>query len=179
MNREETKAILKVLRISYPNSFKNLSNEDTYLFLALWSEAFKEEPAEIVIKAVKSIIYTDTREFAPNIATVRRHIYKLLHQDEINEIQAWDLVAKALRHGISSPKTEFEKLPEQVQKVVGTPRQLTQWAMLDDFSRNQISRDFMKNYKAMQEKAQENWCYPKGFMQLAESTVKMIGETKE
>ena len=179
MNREETKAILKVLRVSYPNSFKNLSDDETYMYLDLWSEAFKDDPAEIVVQAVKSIIYTDTREFAPNIATVRKHIYKLMHKDEINEVQAWDLVAKALRHGISAPKTEFEKLPELVQKAVGNPRQLTQWAMLDDFGRNQASRDFMRTYKTMQEREEENWCYPKGFLQLAESTIKMIGSESD
>lgn len=174
MTKEETKQILKVLRISYPNSFKNLTNEDTYLFLDLWSEAFKEEPVEIVIQAVKSIIYTDTREFAPNIATVRRAIYKLLHKDELNEIQAWELVAKALTHGISNPKGEYEKLPEEIKEVVGSPRQLTQWAMLDDFGINQVSRDFQKNFKSIKERKMENWCYPNEFKQLTEKVVAMI-----
>lgn len=174
MNREETQTILKVLRISYPNSFKNLSNEDTFLFLDLWSEAFKNDPAEIVTAAVKSIIYTDTREFAPNIATVRKHIYKLMHQDELSEMEAWDLVARALRHGISAPKTEFDKLPAAVQKAVGNPRQLTQWAMLDDFGRNQASRDFMKNYKSVLEREQEAWSYPQGFKELTAATLKQI-----
>ena len=71
MKREETQQILQILRLNYPNSFKGLSDKDTFDFLDLWSEAFKDDDVKIVVMAVKSIIYTDTREFYPNIATVK------------------------------------------------------------------------------------------------------------
>lgn len=71
MTEQETQQILKVLKTNYPNSFRNMSREDSYNYLSLWHEAFKNDSVETVIQAVKEIIYTDVREFAPNIAQVR------------------------------------------------------------------------------------------------------------
>lgn len=71
MTEQETQQILKVLKTNYPNSFRNMSSEESYNYLSLWHEAFKNDDVIAVIKAIKEIIYTDTREFAPNIAQVK------------------------------------------------------------------------------------------------------------
>ncbi|WP_050636155.1 replicative helicase loader/inhibitor [Candidatus Stoquefichus sp. SB1] len=76
MTEQETQQILKVLKTNYPNSFKSMSSEESYNYLSLWHEAFKNNDVILVIKAVKEIIYTDTREFAPNIAQVKSVIAK-------------------------------------------------------------------------------------------------------
>lgn len=76
MTEQETQQILKVLKTNYPNSFKNMSSEESYNYLSLWHEAFKNDDVRLVIKAVKEIIYTDTREFAPNIAQVKSFMAK-------------------------------------------------------------------------------------------------------
>lgn len=76
MTEQETQQILKVLKTNYPNSFKNMSSEQSYNYLSLWYEAFKNDDVRTVIKAIKEIIYTDTREFAPNIAQVKSKISK-------------------------------------------------------------------------------------------------------
>lgn len=71
MTEQETQQILKVLKTNYPNSFRSMSSEESYNYLSLWHEAFKNDDVISVIKAVKEIIYTDTREFAPNVAQVK------------------------------------------------------------------------------------------------------------
>ena len=75
MNREETSKVLTILKINYPQSFRSYTNEETYALLDLWTEAFKNDDAAIVNRAIKSIVYSDTREFAPNIAQVKEKMF--------------------------------------------------------------------------------------------------------
>lgn len=74
MTLQETQQLLSVLRTNYPNTFRNQTKNESYDYLQLWAEAFKNDNANAVIKAVKKIIYEDTREFAPNIAQVKKMI---------------------------------------------------------------------------------------------------------
>ena len=149
MTKEETKQILQILRLNYPNSFKNLSDKDTYDFLDLWVQAFHEDDVKIVVMAVKSIIYTDTREFYPNIAQVKKEMYKITHHDTLNEYEAWTYVLNALKESRWSSKEEFEKLPLEVQKAVGSPSNLEEWAWIDnvDTLNGVIASNFYKSYR--------------------------------
>lgn len=152
MTREETQQILQILRLNYPNSFKGLSDKDTFDFLDLWSEAFKDDDVKIVVMAVKSIIYTDTREFYPNIATVKKEMYKITHHDTLNEFEAWALVLKALKESKWASQEEFEKLPNEVQKAVGSADNLKEWAWIEDSSLpTVVASNFYKSYRKIQD----------------------------
>ncbi len=52
MTYEETRSILTVLKINYPQSFRNWEREQGEAFLNLWSEAFKDDPVQMVAMAV-------------------------------------------------------------------------------------------------------------------------------
>jgi hypothetical protein len=41
MNYDETRNILSILKLNYPQSFKGWSLQQSHDFLNLWSEAFK------------------------------------------------------------------------------------------------------------------------------------------
>ena len=151
MNREETSKVLTILKLNYPQSFRSYTDEETYMLLDMWSEAFKAEDASIVTQAVKSIIYSDTREFAPNIAQVKAKIYDMSHHDEINELDAWKMAYKAIRHNGEQAKKEFEKLPTIVQKAIGDYSQLINWAMADISQISYIQQSFIKNFNKTKE----------------------------
>lgn len=70
MTQNEVVELLHVLKVNYPNSFR-IDIELKKKMVLLWTEAFKNDRASDVVKAVKEIIYTDTREFAPNIAQIK------------------------------------------------------------------------------------------------------------
>ena len=161
MNREETKEILSILRINYPNSFTRLSNEETYKYLDLWAEAFKDEPVQLVAGAVKSIIYGDTREFAPNIGQVKAKIYSLTHEADMTEIEAWQLVKNALRNSGYHAADEFENLPAVVQRLVGSPRQLYEWSMMDSEKVDTVvASNFQRSYKVRSKHEREMLSIP-------------------
>ena len=64
-------------------------------------------------------------------------------------MEAWALVSNALRNGTYGAVEEFEKLPEIVQKAVGSPENLRNWAQTDVGSvENVIQSNFIKTYRA-------------------------------
>ena len=150
MTRDEVSRVLTILRLNYPQSFRNYSNDETYLLLDMWADAFKDYKAEDVVKAVKSIINTDIREFAPNIAQVKARIYDQNHMD-LNEYDAWDMVYKAICNGINHAKEEFMKLPEPVQKAVGDYTNIKHWAMGDMSQIPSIQKSFSYNFRKVKE----------------------------
>lgn len=148
MNYNETKDILTILKTNYPQSFKGWTYDQSQAFLNLWAEAFKDEPVGLVAGAVKSIIYGDTREFAPNIGQVKAKIYSLTHEADMTEIEAWQLVKNALRNSGYNAADEFEKLPVVVQRLVGSPRQLYEWSMMDSEKVDTVvASNFQRSYK--------------------------------
>lgn len=149
MTRDEVRKILTILKVNYPQSFKGWNKEQSEMFLDLWCEAFKDESVQVVVSAVKSIIYGDTREFAPNIGQVKNKIYNMTHQGILDEDAAWDLVSKAIRHGIYHAKEEFDKLPPEVQAGVGSPNQIHDWAQLSiEETQTVIASNFKRSYRA-------------------------------
>ena len=90
MTVQETRDILTVLKTNYPNSFKNMSKEQSYSYLDLWSTAFANDNKQDVINAVKEIIYTDTREFAPNIAQVKARMKPTMLLENENIMKKYD-----------------------------------------------------------------------------------------
>ena len=88
MTLQETQDILTVLKTNYPQSYKSMTAEESYNYLAMWQEAFKNESAQAVTEAVKKIIYSDTREFAPNIALVKQYLSEFSEKKNINLIES-------------------------------------------------------------------------------------------
>lgn len=96
MTLEETERILQVLRINYPMSYKNMTQEDTQAYLKLWQVSFKDYEYLVVAKAVNQIIQSDTREFAPNVAQVKTRISKTAIGKTKEAGEAWEIVLGTL-----------------------------------------------------------------------------------
>ena len=67
----------------------------------------------------------------------------------MTEQAAWALVAKAVRNGTWGAKEEFDALPPQIQRVVGSPTQLRDWAQMDsDSLHSVVASNFQRSYRA-------------------------------
>jgi hypothetical protein len=156
MNKEETKQILTVLRINYPHSFKNLTNEETFQFLDLWSEAFKNDDASLVATAVKSIIYSDTREFAPNIGQVKAKMFELSGITQMDVGEAWQKVMRNISCNPQYARENYEKLPANIQKALGSYGVLKEIGYMDDTAVSFARRDFEKRFAQVLEEEKTN-----------------------
>lgn len=146
MTRDETKKILMVMQASFPNYHP----VDPAATLNTWELMLQEYTYEQMSMALKAYILADTTGFAPSIGQLVEKVSVICATNELNELEAWALVSKALRNGYYGAEKEFEKLPELVQKAVGQPSQLRQWAQTDSESvENVIQSNFLRTYRAV------------------------------
>lgn len=161
MTREETLAIMSVLKAAYPNFYKDMKRSEADGIVNLWAAMFADEPADLVAVAVKGYIATDVKGFPPHIGAIKTAIVKLKQPEEMTEFEAWALVGRAIQNGIHGAKEEFEKLPEIIQRLVGSPNQLREWAMMDSDTVNSvISSNFQRSYKVRAKNEREQLALP-------------------
>ena len=149
MTREQMLDILVVMQAAYPNFYKGMNQKQADAVLDLWATMFADDPLEVVAMAVKSHIANDKKGFPPHIGAIKEAIIKLRQPDEMTEMEAWALVRKAVGNGIYGSQKEFDALPPVLQRLVGSPNQLKDWAMMDEeVVASVVASNFQRSYKA-------------------------------
>lgn len=179
MEKTEVQKILSVLKVNYPASYRNLTRDDGLAMIELWHRQFQEYNYATVLAAVDSIISTDVSDFAPSIGKIKSMIIKLTEPDDgMTEAEAWALVVKAVRRSNYHAAEEFNKLPEVIQRLVGSPAQLREWALMDvDQVNTVVSSNFMRSYRVRAKNEREMLALPnhvKEILQIGVNSMKMI-----
>jgi hypothetical protein len=178
MTREETKAILAILKAGYPNFYKDLKPADADQITNLWATLFVDDPAKIVSEAVKALMCTLV--YPPTIADVKEKIALITQPQTMTEMEAWGQVLSAISNANYHAQQGFDDLPPVVQKIVGSPNQLREWAMMDSEVVNSvIQSNFMRSYTARVKAEKEYTALPESAKQLLEeSKMKMLEAAK-
>ena len=123
--------------------------------MEIWASAFADYQYKVVECAVKSFILNDTKGFAPVIGEVNDIIHKAKEKNRLNELEAWGMVRKAISNSIYHSKEEFDKLPDVVQKAMGSADNLKEWAVMDTNTVDSvIQSNFLRNYRAAVKRAE-------------------------
>ncbi len=69
MNKNETRCILSLMKVAYPNQFRNMKKEDGESMLMLWSVQFKDYDYSQVLNAVQ--IHVSKSQYIPSIAEIK------------------------------------------------------------------------------------------------------------
>ena len=128
---------------SYPNYKPNNISET----VDVWHMMLSDYEYNIVAMSLKAYILSDTSGFAPSIGQLVAKIQTLIKPQELNEMEAWSLVSKAIRNSGYNSVEEFAKLPPLVQKAVGLPDQLMAWSIDENFNEQVVSSNFMRCYR--------------------------------
>ena len=80
MTKKEAAVILAILKAAYPNSYKNMTQDDAMGTITVWAVQFSDIPADIVLMAVHKAISTST--FPPSISEVKAKLSKLYWEAE-------------------------------------------------------------------------------------------------
>ena len=175
MTREETKAILSVLKAAYPYFYKDKDKQELTDALNLWSMMFVDESAKLVTEAVKTLL--NTLKFPPTIADVKEKIALITQPKAITELEAWVMVRKAIGdyspYDLERNAKTFNSLPSSVQKIIGSSSQLREWGQMDiEVVQSVVQSNFMRSYKSKVASEKE-------LSMLPESTKLMIGELSQ
>ena len=179
MNRDETVAVLAVLRGAYPNFYKGMTTADQNGIIGLWQEMFAEDEAALVMAAVKAHIACDAQGYPPVIGKIKERLRQLTNPPKMTELEAWGFVKKALRNSAYNSGAEFEKLPPVIQRLVGSPAQLRSWAMLEDGTDDYIAGQFQRSYKSRAEIERENMSLPPSVKAFTDKLGAWGGDRKE
>lgn len=123
MTRNDTKQLLFMIDACFPRT----KYPDPKATLDAWSAALISYPAEDVFQAFKVYVLTETKGFAPSLG----QLLSCMPTD----LPTWDevslMIHRAIRHGLYNSTEEFKALPASVQRIVGSPNTLKEWAGMD------------------------------------------------
>lgn len=156
MNRNDVLKIMAVLRGAYPQFYRGISRQEAEDTVNLWTDEFAEDDPRLVGAAVKSYISGDERGYPPVIGQIRAKMRILTSNDEMTAMDAWGIVAKALRNGLYGSAEEFEKFPPTIKRIVGSPSTLREWAVMDtDTVHSVVASNFQRSYNAISSRDRE------------------------
>ena len=151
MTRQETGIIMDILATAYPRFYAGPDAPDPEKAVALWAEMFAEDDVAVVAAAVKALIATDDKGFPPHIGAVKAKVRQITQPSGMTPQEAWNLVAKAIRNSAYDSREEYDKLPKDIQRIVGSPNQLRGWALMDsDTVHSVVASNFQRSFAARQ-----------------------------
>lgn len=164
MTEKEVRQLLAMTQAVYPN-YNPPSREAA---VNAWLMCLSEYDNNVVMAAFKAYMTTNASGFAPAPGQLIEILQTLTQPSELNELEAWSIVRKALRNCGYNSEQEFAKLPTVVQKTVGTPQQLKIWACDSEFNENVVSSNFIKTYRTEVKRATELNKMPENVRKLIE-----------
>lgn len=148
MNLVETAKLMAVLETAYPMFYAKKTQQEREDAIRLWAEMFADEPGEVVAMAVKALIKSRVSTFPPGIGEITEKIQQITQPEQMTEMEAWSLVLKAIGNSNYNSGEEFKKLPPVLQRIVGAPSQLREWAAMDSETLNSVvASNFQRSYK--------------------------------
>ena len=164
MNVTEAKKIIASMIVSY----SNYKPTDVDYAATIWADMLSEYTYEQVDSSLRSFIMSDKSGFSPSIGQLVEKINTMTQPQELNEMEAWSLVSKAIRNSGYNSTDEFAKLPPLVQKAVGLPGQLRTWALDENYNEQVAMSSFQRAYKAELKQHEELQKMPQNVRNLIE-----------
>lgn len=139
---------MAILHAAFPAFYRNVTPEDAKIAVNLWAEMFADDPAEQVAAAVKALIATQVEGYPPTIGAVKEKLRELRYPDAMTAQDAWAIVVKA-----ATGNLKWDKIPENIQKAIGSATILNEWRMMDEEAfHSVVYSNFIKAYKIIEER---------------------------
>ena len=154
MTKNETAKILTILQASYPN-FKPQSMTNT---LEAWSAMLSDYDFNEISIALKRYIVSDGSGFAPSIGQI---IAEIPRPREVEPLEAWGMVRKALKNSIYGAEEEFSRLAPEIQQAIGSPENLREIAKMNTSEVETVEQShFIRSYRTVCERKKHESMIP-------------------
>lgn len=148
MNKQEFSLVIVAIQTAYP-SFKHIETKEA---AKVWYTMLQDLDYDRVQKALMNHI--SNSQYPPSIAEIRA---LCVDNNLLDESSAWAMVLKACKRGLYNSAEEFLKLPESVQRALGSHEVIKSLAMLDEATLNSVERsNFLKSYRSIQARQKNN-----------------------
>lgn len=181
MTKEETAKIIYILMSTYSAAYKNISAEKTNALIQTWNAVMADYSYSDVEQGLYVYMSTDTSGFPPAPGQVIDKI-RMLHPEEpeMDALEAWILVEKAVRNSAYNAVEEFKKLPAMIQKAVRRPELLKEWAVMEEDEFRTIEQShFIRVYDTVRKREKEYQRIPEKMRALIETTINQMPQLPE
>lgn len=153
MTREEVVMVLGILKTAYPNFYRNMTKEEGYGTIELWSDMFKGDDTRLVTVAVKELI--NSFKYPPTIADIKEQMMKLTTK-KTDLTEEWNALQRAIGNSLYNSEESFNKLPDIAKRFAGSPSQLREMATMDsDVVHSVVKGQFFKQAEILQKRDEE------------------------
>lgn len=139
-------------------AYPNFKPDDLTLVTNTWFVMLQNYEYKDISEALKIYITTDASGFAPSIGQLLEK-YRAIQpsvESNLTELEAWAMVYKAVCNSGYNSQEEFDKLPDTIRKVVGSPVTLKEWALMNTDSVNSVGQSqFLRSYRAEVKRKEE------------------------
>lgn len=156
MTSEETAKLLRAISAAYPN-YNPKDMKDT---AEIWTLILGDLSFTAVFAAFRSYL-DEGHDYAPNAGQLRALLRNVTSVDP-TEAEAWNMVLAAIKRSTYFAQEEFDKLPEDIQRSIGTPEYLRSLAIADDVNWGVESSNFYRNYRIVKERERQIENLPNG-----------------
>ena len=150
MTKNEAGVIVKMISTFYPNEFTKTTPEQMKFIVEMWAATCERYKPEQVTAALQQFMSTDLKGYAPKPGQLINLIAAPADEQDLNESEAWNLVLRAVSNGIYGAEDEFGRLPELVQKAVGSSFIIHEMAMREVTSVDESN--FKRTYRTVLER---------------------------
>lgn len=149
---EQFTVLIKAMKSAY-TSEKFLPDKGSW---EIWYAMLNDIDYNLLSKAIQQYIVSN--EYPPTIAALRNIAYDITHKgtNELTELEAWAMVKQAIRNSSYNAETEYSLLPAIVQKAVGSPSQLRNWARDEEFNEGVASSNFGRVFRSIKEREKQD-----------------------
>ena len=181
MTLDETGKIVYAVMSTYSTAFKSMTAQRTASMIQTWHALLGQYSYGEVEKGVYAYMSADASGFPPAPGQVIDRIRMLNPEEpEMEALEAWYLVEKATRNGQNGYMEEYSKLPPLVQKAVGRPETLREWAVMDADKLGTIQQShFIRAYNMEKKREEEYAKMPERLRDLIETTVNQMPQIPE
>lgn len=151
MTRDETKSIVQVILMAFQKSFRDIDQGKISAMVDAWHWVLADYDYKAMQVALKAYMQTDRSGFAPSPGQLIGMMSDISTAGDMSEMEAWSLVLKAIRNGSYGAAEEFDKLPPLVQKAVGSPQQIKEWATTEGEESVRQS-NFLRSYRQLKDR---------------------------
>ena len=180
MTRKEVVSILAILQAAFPSFYRGVERHERDAIISLWEDMFRDDDPKLVAGAVKALIATKTEGYPPTIGEVKEHARRITKPREMTEQEAWAHISKALRNSLYGSEDEFAKLPPVLQSVVHDPRQLREWAMMDEATvQSVVASNVQRSFRARAQQARDFEALPEDVKALSRGLAEQLSLQEE
>ena len=149
MTKQEVTQMLTILKTAYPRFYADMSKEEAYNTIDLWTTMFANEDGALVVATVKELI--NSFKFPPTIADIKEKMQSLTGKNDETAMKYWHEFKRAVQNGLYDRKYKtFEEASEPLKEFLGSPSQLQDYALMDSETFNSVTKgQFLKQMEVI------------------------------